>query len=172
MITIYVFVLLSSLWIFWQDIVSRSVYWFTFPLLTGLFITLHILIKQPATTWLLMCLKNIAFLGFQFLLVWLYFSLKAKRFINVTNTMIGWGDILFLVSLAFYFSLLNFIVFYIGSLVLALLIALVGSFYSSDKKIPLAGLQALIFALFLTSARLFFHLDLMSDNYWLEYLMR
>jgi membrane associated rhomboid family serine protease len=86
--------------------------------------------------------------------------------------MIGWGDILFLVSLAFYFSLLNFIVFYIGSLVLALLIALVGSFYSSDKKIPLAGLQALIFALFLTSARLFFHLDLMSDNYWLEYLMR
>lgn len=163
-------ILVLLMCVFVQDMTSRSVYWFLFPALTVLFIITHILAKQPPTEWLEKSVWSLAFLTLQVVLLWGYFSLKNRRLINIADGMIGWGDILFLISLAFYLSLLNFIVFYLSSLVLILLAALICSLFFPVKKIPLAGWQALIFALLLAGNHLFFHWNLMNDGNWLPYL--
>lgn len=172
MLIVTLLILLLLIGLFVQDMVSRSVYWITFPILTILYILSHILAKQQLIQWLPGTFKNVVFLTLQFAVIWIYFSIKARRPVNITAGLIGWGDILFLVSLAFYLSLLNFIIFYLSSLMVVLLTVFVRSFFLSDKKIPLAGLQALIFALFLTCNCLFFHWNLMSDDKLLQYFIK
>jgi hypothetical protein len=56
------------------------------------------------------------------------------------------------------------------SLVLVLIVWFVWQFFSKSKKIPLAGLQSSIFAVFLASDWWLFHIGLTSD-YWLQQLL-
>lgn len=153
--------------IFAQDMRSRSVYWFLFPVLTGLFLVLafyplHGYTWQPV-------LLNMGFLLLQFLLLSVYFSAKNARWVNITAGLLGWGDILFLLSIAFYLSVLNFLFFYLASLVCVLLFWLVFS-AKHNKEIPLAGLQALIFSFFLITAWWIRPVNVTSDD-WLLQLM-
>jgi hypothetical protein len=116
---------------------------------------------------------NLAFLAVVFLLVWLYISLRRRRWTHLPDKLIGWGDILFLLGLCFYFTLLNFILFYIISLLMIILFWLVWANYKPDaaqRHIPLAGLQAIILSAFLMLDWLVKGIDLTSDN-WLLFLM-
>jgi len=137
--------------IFLQDIRSHSVYWFLFPLLAaGLFI-LKLQNQSLGDAWLPIAI-NISFLTLQLFILSVYFSVKSKRWINVTQTLLGWGDILFLLSIAFYLSVLNYLFFYVASLLVILSFWLIRNLVTQNKfnPIPLAGLQALIFAILLT----------------------
>jgi hypothetical protein len=158
--------------IFIQDIRSKSVYWVFFPVLTVLFILLHIVQHHSfVQTWQLV-LINSSFLIIQFLVVSAYFSIKNKRWINITDGLLGWGDILLLLSVAFYLSVLNFLLFYISSLIVSLLIWLLWQIVSKEKNkhIPLAGFQSLIFTVFLAGDWWFKCFDLTNDS-WLLYLI-
>ena len=86
------------------------------------------------------------FIGIQLLLLWLYFSMKNKRFINITHQYLGLGDILFLMAITFYLSPVNYVLFYIGSLIVVLLYTLTQQVLLKkvNPQIPLAGLQALL----------------------------
>jgi hypothetical protein len=158
--------------IFIQDLVSRSVYWIIFPLLAALYILTRILIPDSGWGMCESILLNIGFLALQLLLVTVYFSIKNKQFVNITADMLGWGDILFLLSTAFYLSTLNFIFFYLFSLILVLLSWIIWQIFSKGKKIPLAGLQSLIFALFLASGWWLWHLDITKDDWLLQLLIK
>jgi hypothetical protein len=151
--------------IFAQDLRSRSVYWFLFPCLTVLFLvlTLSHFAWQPL-------LINMGFLILQFLLLTAYFSLKNSQWTNITAGMIGWGDILFLLSAAFYLSVLNFLFFYLASLVCALFLWVAWQAVSAkkDKHIPLAGLQALLLGFFLTAGWWIKPVDLTNDDWLLQ----
>jgi hypothetical protein len=160
--------------IFVQDIKERAVYWFMFPVLMLLFLGLHWLqgnafaeIRQSVSI-------NIGFLAFQFLMVSAYFSVKHKKWTNITAGLLGLGDVLFLLTLCFYLSVLNFLFFYIASLVLVLLIWLVWQFFAkeTDKQVPLAGLQALLFAVFSAACWWFWPLNLTSDEWLLKVIYK
>jgi len=158
--------------IFLQDIKSRSVYWVLFPVLTALLMLLHyfesggqVLSWQPA-------IFNLAFFIGQLLLVTVYFSLKNKKLTNITSELLGIGDVFFILSVAFYLSIFNFLFFYIVSLILVLIAWLVWQAVSANKSkhIPLAGMQAIVFILFLICGWFFKALSLTNDT-WILNLM-
>ena len=158
--------------IFLQDIKSRSVYWFLFPLLC---ITLLIIrFNQPISLSEMgkSVLINIGFLLMQLLILTIYFSLKNKRWINISDNLLGLGDIFFLISISFYLSVLNYLFFYVASLLGALVVWLSWQAVSSRKSnfIPLAGFQSMIFILFLASDWWLKCFDLTNDT-WLLHLI-
>ena len=152
MLLLKIFVLMGLFGIFIQDIKSRSVHWVLFPLLFILLGILHsISYNVISEVWKTTAI-NFGFLFLQMVLLSAYFSVKNKRFINLTDGLLGLGDILFLLSITVYLSILNFLVFYIVSLVLVLVTWLLMQFVSAKKnnEIPLAGMQAFIFIIILS----------------------
>lgn len=76
-----------------------------------------------------------------------YYRFKQGSFKGVINHKLGVGDIAFWVAIAPLFSLLNFMLFFIGSLCIVLLILLIRiAGKKAVNSIPLAGYQALILA--------------------------
>jgi hypothetical protein len=137
--------------IFFQDVKSRSVYWILFPALTGLLLLLQYAEKNNQSwSWQTVGF-NIAFFVAQLVLVTIYFSIRNRKLINITAGLLGLGDVLFILSIAFYLSVFNFLFFYIASLIAVLVCWLVWQVAApqKNKHIPLAGLQALLFAFFL-----------------------
>lgn len=170
MLICQIFILSLLFLIFIQDLESRSVYWFIFPVLTLLFVLYHFNRHRPYPEIAQAIFINLVFLSIQFLMASFYFFLKHKNWINLTDDLLGWGDISFLISITFYLSALNFLVFYIGSLVLVLAIWIVwqGIAKKKSKQIPLAGVQAMIFAVLLTFDWWVKTLDLTSDTWLLS----
>lgn len=172
MLLVEILILLALFLVFIQDIMSRAVYWLVFPVLTALFIVLRIFRHQHIAAFWQQVLFNIGFLVMQMLVVSAWFSWRNKQWVNVTAQFIGWGDILFLISIAFYLSVLNFLFFYLASLIIVLSIWLIGQaiFKIKNKHIPLAGLQALVFMIYLASNWWFSHINV-TDDYWLQQLL-
>jgi hypothetical protein len=173
-LVIKLLILLNLVLIFIQDLKSRSVYWFLFPVLIILFILLNILQQHLFTeNWQAVSI-NVSFLLLQFLLVSLYFSIKNRGWVSLTTNLLGWGDILFLLSIAFYLSVLNFLFFYVVSLPAVLMIWLLWLLISKEKnkQIPLAGLQALIFTVFLASDWWLKFIYLTNDTWLLDLITK
>jgi len=86
--------------------------------------------------------------------------------------LLGWGDVLLLLCIAFYLPVLNFLFFYIASLVLVLVIWLFWQVVSKgeNKYIPLAGLQAMMFGLFLLACRFLLHINIADDTWVLNFI--
>lgn len=153
--------------IFVQDMRARSVYWFLFPLLAMALCFYRLGAEALDDIWPSV-LVNIGFLGIQLVLISAWFSFRKREWTNITRDLLGWGDILFLVSIAFGLSVFSFLVFFTASL--ALIALLWAAFRAVSKKsnrlVPLAGLQALLLALILSGDWWLFHTDLAGDE-WL-----
>jgi len=155
----------------YQDLRSRSVSWILFPLLAGMGIILTFM-EFPSVTHI-MCLFviNSGFLLCQYFLLHTYYFIRDRRLTRIIDSRIGWGDLLFLLSACFFFSPLNFFIFYLGSLVFSIAIHLL--MVSRNKTpgapavvIPLAGLQAGLLSLVLILS-FFFNLPVADDNWQL-----
>ena len=155
------------LFLFYQDMRYRAIYWVCFPLLLVLIIILQ---HTDINTLLLQGGINTGFLLLQLFILSLYFSLKQRRLVNITRQHLGWGDVLFLMMIAFYFSPLNYLVFYISSLLMVLIVILLIRLRTSELKIPLAGMQAFIFSAFLLTDWSSAYIDLASDTWILNML--
>jgi hypothetical protein len=169
-----VFILITLLLIFIQDWKNRAVYWFLFPLLAASLLFLNYLTHTGAEGIWQPTVINIGFLVLQLLLVTAYFSIKAKRPVNITRNLLGLGDILFLLSITFYLSVLNFLFFYIVSLVCVLLFWMLHQLIVSkkDKQIPLAGIQALLFTVLLAIDWWFLNVHLNDDTWLLKLIIK
>lgn len=121
----------------YQDVKYRAITWYAFPLLG---VSLFILNRGLSSTEVLI---NIAFLGINYLSATVIISIRAGKCINLVKAHMGLGDILLLICLTFYFPPLNFLAFYIFSLVLITICA--GIYLKLQKPlnftVPLAGLQ-------------------------------
>jgi len=158
---------LVLLLIFLQDVRSRAVHWFLFPVLAGLLTIIRLYDHPWFAIWQVASI-NMGFLAVQLLILTVYFSLKNKKWINITRQLLGWGDVLLLICLTVYLSALNFLFFYMVSLtgVLLLWLGWQGVSPKKSKYIPLAGFQSLIFILFLASDWWYWSFDL-TDDAWL-----
>ena len=130
-----------------EDIKYRAVTWWLFLLL---FVSGIAWARQFKgwEDWFFYFLINLAFLLLQLLLLSLYFTFKNRQIVNITSSLIGIGDILFMVCSCCFFSLPVFMIFHIGSLLASLILAI--CFAGLKKKgIPLAGLQSIVLISFL-----------------------
>jgi hypothetical protein len=80
----------------------------------------------------------------QGVLLLLYYSVQGKKLKYILTGILGLGDILFIIIMAFAFSWTSFIFYYIAGLVFALILWVPGLFISRHRPqlIPLAGLLA------------------------------
>ncbi len=174
MLLLKILTLTILLLIFLQDLKARVVYWFLFLLLA---VTLMVIrFQHPVILPELeqSAMINIGFILVQLIILTLYFSLKSKQWVNISNGLLGLGDILFLLGIAFYLSVLNFLFFYISSLIGVLLLWLIWQAVSAKKNkyIPLAGLQSLIFILFLLGDWWLRSFNLTDDTWLLNLIAR
>ena len=143
----------------WEDFAERQVHWSYFPILAGAggvhtFQALHSMGKLAMYAG---C--NLAFLIIQFLLFRSYFLIRKTAMVSIIDRKIGWGDIFFLLAAAFFFSPMNFIWFYLYSLLFSLMVSLLWSRYkrSAFRSIPLAGLQSVFLLLYIGAANYLHH---------------
>jgi len=129
-----------------EDLFSRSVHWFLFPLLFGALAVLQYYRHHAFSEMWQATALNTGFILLQLLLISVYFSIRNKKLVNITNGLLGLGDILLLLSITIYFSVLNFMAFYMVSLIITLLFWTAWRSVSTktNKAIPLAGIQALL----------------------------
>lgn len=162
-------IMLSLLYIFYQDLYYCAVYWLCFPVLAILFV-----LQRQDEIGLITCLKdaglNLAFAGIQLGLLWAYFAIKNRKPVHILKHYLGLGDVLFLMVIAFYLSPINYILFYIISLIFVLIITLFQQFLLKKRnlQIPLAGLQALLLCLILVFSYIYPQLKLYDDIFSFE----
>jgi hypothetical protein len=167
-------ILFVLLIVFVQDLKSRSVYWVLFPLLLVLFIISDLVSQKSIDELWLPVLLNLGFLVFQLLIITCWFSFKERQWVNISMNLLGWGDILFLVSISFYLSFVNFLFFHVVSLLLALTSWFIWQLFANKKSrhVPLAGMQALVLAVFLSSDWWLYHFDATNDTWLLHFLIK
>jgi hypothetical protein len=146
MLLLQVFTMAVLALIFLQDLKGRAVYWFLFPVLAAALILIRFAGPLDVPDLIRSVLINLAFIAIQMAVLTGYFSLKSGGWVNITARLLGWGDILFLGCMALYLPVLNFLFFYIVSLIVVLLGWFAWQLFSAnkDQHIPLAGLQSLM----------------------------
>lgn len=172
MLLLKLFIVIVLLTIFLQDLKDRLVLWLLFPILALALLVLKIMAGHGMVDCFVDMLINLGFLFVQLLLLSAYISVKQKRWSLLHVKLIGLGDVLFLVSTAFYPALASFLLFYVVSLVIALALWLVWQALAERKSnaVPLAGLQAMVFILFLSTDWWGNLIDLTNDS-WLVNLI-
>lgn len=153
-----------------QDLLCRAVYWWCFPVLAILMGVLKYNLLGLEHT-LIDVAYGLFFLITQLFILWIYFSAKHKKLINITDNYLGWGDVLFLIAIPFYLSPVNYVLFYVVSLILVLLYALTTTkLITNNKHIPLAGLQAALLGIAMIIDYAVPNLVLYEDN-WMYFLI-
>jgi len=150
----YVFTIAATValgMIAYQDWRARSVYWWWFAVLAGAGFLKGA--REAGGLYFQDVLVNLGFLAVQVVALRLYFLVRRRKDVGFIDKKIGLGDLLFLAVAACFFSPLNFIVFYVGSLVFAIVVWLVfrgrrtlpPAGRTRSETLPLAGMQAVFF---------------------------
>ena len=128
--------------IVYQDFKFRAVSWILFPLLASMLVLENIFI-HALPLFVDFYLINFCFVAAQLCLITLYLSIRNKKFIKIWDQHLGAGDILFFIILCLFFSPVNFLLFYIGSLLFTVIVVLLlKRSYVGIAVIPLAGIQS------------------------------
>ena len=166
---LYIILILILLVILYQDFKHKAIDWYLFLLLPLIIILLRF--NEPGKL-VLNFLINFIFLSFNSLMLFAYFSLKNRKFINPLKKYIGIGDIFFFTALALFFSPLNFILFFSGSMLITLLTFLFAFALRKEnlkREIPLAGFVSGLL-LVLLFFNYFISINLYNDHWIITHL--
>jgi hypothetical protein len=155
-----------------QDLRAREISWCLIPLLlAGFFLRGGILLPEISVLFKYF-LVNLGFVVLQLVVLSVIISIKNKRVVNIINTYLGLGDILFFVVLCGAFSPLNFITFYVGSIILTLISIIVYNKITSTKvrEIPLAGSLSLAMGISTFISVLNSPVNLLNDSFILHFI--
>ena len=143
MIALLIVLCLCLAVIFWQDSKLRHIH-----------VLLPIIVFASAyflTNYLQNNLKligsNVLFFCVTIALLTLYMSLKNKGFQNPFQHYFGFGDLLFYIAITPLFLLYNYILFFVTSLLFAIVMQFVLRKWIKKDSVPLAGLSALLLLL-------------------------
>ncbi|NBG64763.1 hypothetical protein [Acidiluteibacter ferrifornacis] len=157
--------------VIFQDFKSRQIYWFWPPLLFLLFFVQSV---QEASS--IEIVKNVAistlFVVVNLMIVSLYFSLKEKKWINIFKQHFGLGDFLFFLAITPVFSPLNFVLFFVISLILiGLLHAILITFGQlAITTVPLAGWLSVLLVIALLLNAFLFNINPLNDDLLINYI--
>lgn len=129
--------------IFFQDYKDRRVYWFLYPIIGILVLILQIQII-PIDIALINSGFNLLFVCFLLVFCYLYARIKLKK--SLLQSVLGLGDILFFIAIAFSFSIVSFFVLFVFSLIFSLILHFALQHKQTEKTVPLAGYMSLFFA--------------------------
>lgn len=135
--------------VFVQDMKDRSVH---VALLVGLFLTVcafRYVAMADRLSLMVNTAINLLFVGVQLCLLSVYIVLRFRGTVSSILNYIGLGDILFWVAICPLVNFPDFIVHFVASLFLALMLHVVlcrFSFYSG-KSVPLAGMQGIYYCI-------------------------
>ncbi|WP_205511085.1 hypothetical protein [Longitalea arenae] len=172
---LFLILLIPAGLVFYQDLSSRSVLWYLFPLTAVLgFINSHLQTGSWKET-LAYIFINSVFVLLQFVLLKLYFSLKNRDVTSkLINGKIGLGDLLFLLAACFFFSPFNFLLFYCSSLLFAIsfhwLFNKVFKTNALAATVPLAGWMAIFLIVYIAFLQVTNN-GLTKDDWILNYLL-
>ncbi len=126
-----------------QDFRLRAVHWLLFPVLLILVVCdslRHLNLREYISGTAI----NLMIVVIQGVILYVYYSLHGKTFSHIVNRLIGTGDLIFIIIMAFAFSWTGFIFFYIAGLLFALIYWMIRLVITRDRPglIPLAGLLA------------------------------
>ncbi|MBL4707497.1 MAG: prepilin peptidase [Flavobacteriales bacterium] len=163
----FIIFLISLGVIVFQDFKQRSISWWILPVtLIAYLVYSDQLIDEILNSFLL----NLLFIVVNLLVITIYFSIKESSLVNIVDSKIGLGDILFFVVCAFIFNLPSFILFFTFSLLLSAIIAVVFKTKMQERNIPLAGIMSGILFLLSTSSRLM-SIDFMRNDEWMNSIL-
>lgn len=146
--TFWIFILFLSIVIF-QDFKERKVYWWAFP---GLLISAYFSFNIVSTDALL---SNFLFVATQLLGITIYIRFREKRWVWMGDKYLGLGDILFFLIPLILFAPINFVLFFMISLFIGILVyTFIKVSLNKNITIPLAGLQALMLIVYLACIHL------------------
>ena len=143
-----ILLLIGCIAIIYQDFKYRSIYWYWLPMILIALVSKH-LIAYNYEFFTHDLPLNLALLISNGIAVTLYFSLKNKRWINPIDTLIGKGDIYLYVVMALAFSFPVFVVFFMSSLLIPLMVSLTTLLIKKrlQRTIPLAAYTCIVFVL-------------------------
>lgn len=148
-----------------QDFRHRAVSWLLIPVLFFGFVFIAIQITVWEDYWKELVF-NSCFVLVQLVLLTMYMSVKNKKLVNIVNSFLGIGDILFFIVLAAAFSPFNFVTFYLVSTILTLLGYGIFVFVKKVKtEIPLAGAMASMLLVLMILNFCMPNMNLHSDNF-------
>jgi hypothetical protein len=149
----------------YQDLKYRGIYWWMFPILL-LLLTISSIQVLGFTVMIAQVVKSCLFLGLQFIALTAYISIRQKKLTNIFDGFFGLGDLLFLLAISFGFSFLNYVLFYLLSLMMVVLFTVIFGHHtkSHGKKIPLAGYQALLLMILMAASWYMPAINLLSDE--------
>jgi hypothetical protein len=152
--------------ILFQDFKFRKISWILLPFLLIVFALKSFLLLDAAEAGIL-CMKNFGFLLIQFLALFVFYLLKERKPVNLINSKIGLGDVLFFIAICPSMSLLNFL-FYcligiIGTIAGYLLVRLFSP--NASTEVPFAGSLSFTLMLFIFAHYLSNNFDLYNDGF-------
>lgn len=153
--------------VIYQDFKNKEISWFLIPLLL-IVGTSNALLSIDFKEFLTYVGINLSMVILNLLGVTLFISIKEKKIKNITDSYLGLGDILFFLVLTILFSPFNFIIFFIGSILLTSLVYIIVMLFDKNKQplIPLAGAMSLVLIVVLA----FQHLN-SSINFYQDFLI-
>ena len=171
MITLKILIITVLFLICYQDIRFQAVSWIFF--LIGFIIAFIISLKSITRYDLIInSVMIMLFIIFQLAVIYFFSWMKYKKRSNIFNTIFGLGDLLFLIMIVPLFSPLNYLLFFIISMALTLIMfALLKKFnLLKGPTIPLAGLQSLVLILVIIS-QFFIKFSLYNDYFILQHFI-
>ena len=136
--------------IVYQDFKFRAISWYLPPLIFML-LGGAILYEEGLQPFWENLFFNSIFILLNLIIVLLYFSLKQKKLINIFQSHLGLGDILFFFSLSPIFAPINFMIFFVICLLIIIVFSILYLFKtkSTNQSIPLAGWMSIQFSIVL-----------------------
>ncbi|TKG91597.1 hypothetical protein EYV94_21470 [Puteibacter caeruleilacunae] len=166
-----IFIVMSCCAIAVQDFKNRAVYWWLFPLLLLGMLGYAYQVSGKVISWDNLMVNLIVAITVTALCSLYYLVRYGLNGFERLYESIGMGDMVMLPVLLVSFSPLNFIVFMVGSLFIALLgFALVSTSRRNELTIPLAGYWAILLLVVLMGAHLG-TIDINNDNWIMLWLM-
>lgn len=149
--------------IVFQDFKWRAISWFILPLLLITIIT-KALSDIDLKELMINSGINLLIVLINLLGVTLLISFKEKRLTNIIDNYLGLGDILFFIILCTLFSPINFILFFLGSILLITLIyGLISLIKQKQVLIPLAGAMSALLITALLIQEYFYEFNFYND---------
>ena len=149
--------LLCLLFIFLQDWKYREIH---IALPFFIYILSVAVIKLPIKLTLQNSAVNIIFFFVVFTVMVVYMSVKNKKLINPFQNYFGLGDVLFYCSITPFFEIKNFILFFISSMIFAIILQVISN-KNKTTTVPLAGFSALLLVMCIITNFIFPELNIM-----------
>jgi hypothetical protein len=115
------------------------------------------IIQKKSNDLLDIIVYNTTFFLFTITVLTIYMSIKNKQFLNPFQNYFGLGDLLFYIAITPLFLLQKYVLFFILSMIFAIIMQLSLKKIIKQQTVPLAGFSALLlFIIFVKDSFLFF----------------